>query len=106
MALVTAVYTATDQFPKAEIYGLQSQIRRAAVSIPSNIAEGAGTRGHRAFARYLRIAYGSACELETQVVVARNLSMLDEQTAAPLLGEIDGVRRMLHGLINAPIPAS
>lgn len=65
VALVTDVYQATALFPKEEVYGLTSQIRRSAVSIPSNIAEGRGKRGTRDFVRFLNIAYGSLCELET-----------------------------------------
>ena len=63
--LVEAVYTATGSFPPQEVYGLTSQLRRAAVSVPSNIAEGQGRRSTAEFAHHLSIAYGSLCEIET-----------------------------------------
>ena len=106
IALVEATYLATDTLPREETYGLKSQMRRAAVSIPSNIAEGAGNGGARSFARYLHMAYGSACELETQFVVAGNLGLIDCSTADPLLAEIDGIRRMLHSLANRTLEES
>ena len=102
VALTTATYDATEHFPHRETYGLQAQMRRAAVSIPSSIAEGTGAGGQKAFSRYLRIAYGSACELETQVVVARDLDLIGGATADPILSELDEVRRMVYSLLAKP----
>ena len=74
--LVEAVYLVTQSFPREEIYGLTSQIRRAAVSVPSNIAEGAARSGAKEFAHFLAMARGSLSELETQLIIARNLGYL------------------------------
>ena len=73
MELVTSIYALTREFPREEIYGLTAQIRRSATSIPSNIAEGAARQGEKEFARFLYIALGSCAELETQLLIARNL---------------------------------
>lgn len=102
IALADMTYDAIDDFPRREVFGLQSQMRRASVSIPSNIAEGAGTDGKRAFNRYLRIAYGSACELESQIVIAEKRSLLDPRTGDVLLSELDQIRRMLYALVSNP----
>jgi four helix bundle protein len=77
IVMVTDTYRLTSGFPREEIYGLTSQMRRAAVSVPSNIAEGAGRRTSGEFVQALGHAYGSLCELETQVTIAGNLSYLD-----------------------------
>ncbi len=98
MDLVTDIYTATLTFPKAEMYGLSSQMRRAAVSVPSNIAEGATRQSEKEFIQFLCIALGSASELETQVLMAERLRYLD--SAAPILTRIDSVTRLLNGLIR------
>jgi four helix bundle protein len=79
--LETAVYAATDAFPKREVYGLPDQIRRAAVSVPSNIAEGTAHFSRREFLHYLRHSRGSLAELETQLLIARRLEYL--QTTKP-----------------------
>lgn len=96
--LVTVVYKATAQFPKEEIYGLSQQMRRAAVSIPSNIAEGQHRKNVKEFLQFLRIAYGSGAELETQIVIARNLYKGIEFDRSNLL--LDEVQKMLSGLIK------
>ena len=98
MALVTAIYTCTREFPKTELYGLAAQLRRAAVSVPSNIAEGQGRDSDKSFAQFLNQAQGSLYELETQVELARNLGMIPEQGAKGLLTEAAEIGRMLHGL--------
>jgi four helix bundle protein len=84
MDLVVAVYRATEQFPKEEIYALTSQIRRAAVSIPSNIAEGQGRGTVNEFTHFLRIAHGSLRELETQLLIAQRLEYLNSDVVRPL----------------------
>jgi four helix bundle protein len=78
MTLVQEVYRITNSFPKEEVFGLTSQIRRAAVSIPSNIAEGRSRRTRKDFGQFLAIAYGSAAELETQLLIAKSLNYGDQ----------------------------
>src|SRR5919112_6669392 len=77
MELVTAVYRVTRDWPHEEQYGLTSQVRRAAVAIPSNLAEGHGRSGRREFSHHVSIAYGSLCELETQLLIAEQLDFSD-----------------------------
>jgi four helix bundle protein len=79
MALVRAVYEVTRGFPGVEIYGLAAQLRRAAVSIPSNLAEGAGRNGRREFLRFVGVARGSLSELETQLLIAADLGYLPRE---------------------------
>ena|SRR3989344_2029345 len=87
--LVKNIYYLTSQFPKDEIYGLSSQMKRAAVSIPSNIAEGYSRKGTKEYSHFLRIAYGSSNELETQIIIAKDLyKNLDYNTTELLLEEI------------------
>ncbi len=97
--LVTQLYELTSAFPAQEVYGLTSQIRRAAVSVPSNIAEGAARGSKRDFQRFVFIARGSLAELETQILIAENLHYV--QDASPLLSRIDDLRRMLAGLAKS-----
>jgi len=98
IALVGEVYSVTRTFPAEEMYGLVNQIRRAAVSVPSNIAEGAARDSQKEFLRFLSISIGSLAEMETQLLIAVNLNYLPSDN---LLGpEIDRIRQMLHGLIN------
>jgi four helix bundle protein len=94
--LVTEVYAVTRQFPKEELYGLTNQIRRAAVSIPSNISEGAARRTVKEFVHFLHVALGSLSELETQFIIAENLHYLD--SAEPILSRVVSIWKMLHGL--------
>jgi len=101
MDLVEAVYTATKLFPKEEMYGLTSQIRRAAVSIPSNIAEGQGRKSSNEFARFLAIAYGSLREVETQILIAERLSYLKRRDVEPLIELSSQVGRLINGLSNS-----
>ena len=98
-ALVIAVYTTTQRFPKEEIYGLTSQIRRAAVSIPANIAEGCGKEGDVEFRRYLLIAMGSASELEYLLMLAHELKYLEDTNYKPLHESLIEIRRMLNSFI-------
>ena len=76
--LAVLIYRVTDKFPKSELYGLVSQMRRAAVAIPSNIAEGAGRQHTKEFIQFLAIAEGSATELETQLIIAERLKFLEK----------------------------
>ncbi len=99
MDLVTAVYRITASFPREEIYGLTSQLRRAAVSVPSNIAEGQGRRGLAEFRHFLRQASGSLMELETQVLIAERLCYMPPDEASELLQSAAEVGKILNGLI-------
>jgi four helix bundle protein len=101
MDLVNAIYNATDAFPTRETYSLTDQIRRAAVSIPSNIAEGQAHYSNREFLHYLRHSRGSLAELETQLLIAQRRSYLSGPQAAELLKQADELSRILSGLINS-----
>jgi four helix bundle protein len=101
MQLVTDIYRITKAFPKEEIYGLTSQIRRAAVSIPSNIAEGQGRRTPSEFHQFLGHARGSIMEVETQILIARNLDYCTEAKATLLLDQAAELGRLLNGLMNS-----
>jgi four helix bundle protein len=96
MALVKAVYQASQNFPKEEIYGLTSQIRRAAVSVPSNLAEGAARSGQREFSQFLSIARGSLSELETQLLIEAELGYLTQPH--PIFPLLDRVSKLITGL--------
>jgi four helix bundle protein len=98
--LVIQAYQATANFPAQERYGLVSQMRRAAISVGSNIAEGAGRNTDREFARFLRLARGSAHELEFQALAAADLGFLDEKDAAELRDRTGQLSRMLNMLIR------
>ena len=93
-ALVKAVYRISKQLPKEELYGLTSQIRRAAVSIPSNISEGAGRNSNNEFRHFLSIANGSSYELQTQIVISNKLNLLTEETTEILLTQVDEIQKM------------
>jgi len=95
------VYSITKEFPKDELYCLTSQVRRAAISIPSNIAEGHARKSQKEFRRFLNIAKGSLAELETQVIIANELGYLDQDNTNKLLLLADQLSRMLSGLINS-----
>lgn len=99
IALVTDIYRATQSFPKEELYGLTSQIRRSAVSIPSNIAEGQGRLTRGEFRQFLGIARGSYAELETQLLIANNLGYLSKPDE--LMDRLAEVGRMLNGLLSS-----
>jgi len=98
MILVTDIYHATREFPKDEIYGLSAQLCRAAVSVPSNLAEGHGSSSRREFHQFIGNARGSLTEVETQIEIAKNLGYLKEASAAKLLSKASEVARMLNGL--------
>lgn len=99
--LCLEIYRVTRKFPKEEIYGLTSQVRRSAVSIPSNIAEGYGRKTTREYIQSLYIAYGSNCELETQILSSGDLGFIGKEDLLGLQKEIGDVERMLKGLINS-----
>ncbi|HEV8445959.1 MAG TPA: four helix bundle protein [Gemmatimonadaceae bacterium] len=98
LILVDACYSITKRFPSDERFGLVSQIRRSAVSIPTNIAEGHGRTGAREYLRFLSIARGSLRELETLLLIACRQELLATATQVELLRQIDDIARMLHGL--------
>jgi len=98
--LVTNVYTATKAFPKDELFGLTNQIRRCAVSIPSNIAEGCGRNYTKDSIQFFYIARGSLYELETQLYVSCDLSYIEEATKQDLLRHLEVVRKLLSGFIK------
>src|SRR5438876_11957409 len=99
--LVTDVYRLTQKFPKQEIYGLTSQIRRAAVSIPSNIAEGQGRMSRGEFKQFLGHARGSLLELETQILIAQQLGYLPVERMQILLDRAAEAGRILNGLLGS-----
>ena len=95
------IYTVTKRFPKEEIYGLTSQIRRSAVSIPSNIAEGYGRKTTSEYVRFLYIAYGSVCELETQTMISGDLNYMKKEKLQEIREELGDVERMLKAMIKS-----
>jgi len=99
--LCLEIYRITKGFPEDERYGLSSQMRRAAVSVPSNIAEGYGRKTTREYIRFLYIAYGSTCELETQTLLAGDLAYLEAAELEILQEGIGEVERMLKALIKS-----
>lgn len=101
MDLVEEVYKETKSLPKEETYGLLSQIRRAAVSIPSNIAEGQGRDSTKEFLHHLSFAYGSLCELQTQLLLACRLGYLSQQAYDHLEDSSSCVARLINGLSNS-----
>ena len=98
ISFVTEVYKITKEYPADEKFGLVSQMRRAAVSIPSNISEGAARNSSKEFINFLGIAQGSAAELETQMVISQNLGYLNSKQSEGLLQELDEISRMIVGL--------
>lgn len=110
VSLATKIYLVTEKFPKSEIYGIISQMRRCAVSIPSNIAEGRNRRTRKDFAQFLRIALGSAAELETQTEISKNLNFLNELEYSQITSETNEIGMMLRAIIrkldlNSKLPA-
>jgi four helix bundle protein len=99
MDLARLVYLVTETFPRHEIHGLTNQMRRAAVSVPSNLAEGAARGSKTEFCRFVRISLGSLAELETQAMLAERIGFLDD--ARPLLSAIEDIRPLSLGLIRS-----
>ena len=100
MDLAVRVYRISEKFPRSELFGLTSQVRRAAVSIPSNVAEGKAVGG-QTYPRHVKIALGSEAELQTQLELAKRLEMLNESEADDLMAQTSEVGRMLTGLLNS-----
>ncbi len=98
---VTSIYQITKSFPKEELYGLTSQIRRSAISVPSNIAEGAARNHKNEFKQFLYISLSSCSELNTQLTIAHNLNYIDSVGCNALLNELDIISKMLQGLIKS-----
>jgi four helix bundle protein len=100
MTLVKAVYLATQSFPDTERYGLTAQIRRSAISIPSNIAEGQARDSSAEFHRFLSIAYGSLAELETQMLIAESLGYIDKAGTQAILAPVSEIGKMMNVLME------
>ena len=98
---VAEIYRMTACFPRHEIYGLSQQLRRAAVSVPSNIAEGKGHRSDREFGNFLLHARGSLLEVQTQIMIAQQLDYISSEESRRLLASSDAICRSLNGLINS-----
>ncbi|ESU24258.1 hypothetical protein FEDK69T_06990 [Flavobacterium enshiense DK69] len=98
--LTLDVYKITSTFPKEELFGLTSQIKRAASSIPMNIAEGCGRNTEKDFCRFLYISFGSANELEYQIILSIDLKFIEAEKGQQLLLQIEEIKKMLNGLIN------
>jgi four helix bundle protein len=98
---VASIYKLTSDYPKHELYGLTSQIRRCAVSIPSNIAEGAARNHDNEFRQFLYISLGSAAELETQLIISNKLGFVDNSKSQELIAELNTISKMLQGLIKS-----
>lgn len=101
VGLADRLYDLTEQWPKSELYGMTSQARRAAVSVPANIAEGQGRSSRRAFHNHVSIAYGSLCELETIVHLARRRSYCDDSEEQSFQIAAGEVARLLKGLLRS-----
>lgn len=98
--LAVTIYSCTNNFPNHETYGLVSQMKRSSVSVSSNIAEGAGRNSNKSFSQFLSISYGSACELETQVLIASKLNYITNEKADEILHDIQSIQKMIYKLIN------
>jgi len=99
--IAKAVYLLTGKFPKQEIYALADQLRRAAVSVPSNIAEGQARKSPGDFRRFLHIALGSLAEVDTQLILAQEFGYLSKEDIDPMDMEIQNLRKKLYALINS-----
>lgn len=97
--LGTDIYKLTKRFPADEKFGLISQMRRSTISVPSNIAEGAGRKSNKEFAQFLSISYGSLCELDTQLIISSNLGYVKEDELAHLSNRIVELQKMIFSLI-------
>lgn len=100
MELTKIIYQKTDSFPSKETYGIVSQMRRAAVSVPSNIAEGFMRKHNKEYKQFLYIALGSLAELETQIILSEKLGYLENKQSAEMQDNISELNRMVSGLIK------
>ena len=100
MSLAEGCYRLTAAFPREEVFGLTSQIRRASTSIPANIAEGYGRNSKGAYAQFLKVAQGSLKELETHLILSERLALVDARATEPLIANCDALGRMLFSLIR------
>jgi four helix bundle protein len=98
---VKRIYQITSEFPSEEKFGLVSQMRRSAISIASNVSEGAGRNNKKEFNQFLGIAQGSSSELETQLIISRELGLLTDQVADELIRDLDSISKMIIGLQRA-----
>ena len=101
MSLAEACYRTTRQFPREELYGMTSQIRRAAASVPANIAEGRGRENRGEYIQFLRVAQGSLKELETHLILSHRITLTSVETVEPLLTQCEAVGKMLRALIRS-----
>ena len=106
VSLATSIYNVTKKFPDIERYGITSQLRRCVVSISSNIAEGAGRSGDKEFRYFLNIAYGSSYELETQIIISKNLKYLSSAEHNLIMNDLIKIQKMLYRLIKSLDPKS
>ena len=104
--LTKSIYKLTVDFPGSEEFGLKSQMRRASVSICTNLAEGCGRRGDREFRRFVDVAMGSACELECETILSFDLAFITEAMQEQILEELIQIKRMLGSLASKLLPAS
>jgi four helix bundle protein len=102
MDLLDALYDVTESWPKRELFGMAAQVRRAALPVPANIAEGQGRRGPKEFLHHLSIANGSLCEIETCVIAAHRRGYIDEADLALLLVRSDEIGRMMQAIRTGP----
>jgi|RifOxyC2_1024027.scaffolds.fasta_scaffold94992_1 four helix bundle protein len=99
--LVKDIYQVTAKYPPVEIYGLTNQLRRAAISIPSNIAEGQGRNSFKEFKQFIAIALGSLAELETQLIISHEIEYLNREDFSNLSESLDNIRKMLKALASS-----
>lgn len=99
--LVASIYKITSSFPREELYGLTSQIRRSAVSLPSNIAEGAARNHVNEFRQFLYISLASGAEMETQLIISKMLGYITDKESQELINELNSISRMIQGLIKS-----
>ena len=100
-SFVKSVYLITEKFPSDERFGLTSQIRRSSVSIPSNIAEGAGRKSKKECIQFLSISLGSLSELDTQLLLSKELGFIDEKICITLISELDLIGKLIYGLMKS-----
>ena len=100
IVITQEIYLLTSLLPKHELFALTSQIRRAAISIPNNIAEGHARKGNKEFSQFLYISLGSASELETQLIICRHLEYIPDDKVDNIMKKIDEMKRMIFGLIK------